>query len=108
MIEWNRVEELRAEIGPDGFADVLDLFFEEVEGVLETIGGDPAQLEHALHFLKGSAWNLGFATFGRLCQDGERAASLGAQAEIDLPAIIACYEVSKDEFRHLLQNRDAA
>ena len=31
MIDWDRIGELRAEIGDDDFAEVLDLFFEDVD-----------------------------------------------------------------------------
>ena len=80
MIDWGRANELLAEIGCEGFAEVVDLFLDEVEAVVLRleIRPEPAQYEADLHFLKGGAWNLGFAEFGALCQDGERKAeSLG-------------------------------
>jgi len=98
MIDWARVAELRSEIGAEGFAEVLDLFLDEVEGVVMRLGQRPDKLEEDLHFLKGSAWNLGFAAFGAQCQDGERKCAVNQQALVDVAAVIDCYNRSKEQF----------
>ena len=100
MIDWERANELRAEIGCEGFAEVVDLFLDEVEAVVLRleIRPEPAQYEADLHFLKGGAWNLGFAEFGALCQDGERRAATGNASQVDLARIVKAYFASKDEF----------
>lgn len=100
MIDWARVDELRRDIGDDGFAEVVDLFLDEVEEVVMRLQArpDPARLEEDLHFLKGCAWNLGFADFGALCQDGERMAAAGLAAQVQLPPVLACYGQSKTAF----------
>ncbi len=38
MIDWERVAELQSEIGADGFGEVLELFLDEVEGVVMRLG----------------------------------------------------------------------
>ncbi|MDB5666790.1 MAG: Hpt protein [Cypionkella sp.] len=96
MIEWDRVKELRSEIGNDGFAEVIAMFLEEADEVIGRIGdtvGTEA-LEADLHFLKGAALNLGFAQFAALCRDGERRAS-GGDAGFDLEQICSSYQASK-------------
>lgn len=100
MIDWQRVDILREEIGEDGFADVVELFLEEVESVVARLieNPDPARYDRDLHFLKGSAWNLGFAAFGGLCQAGEKMASSGNAASVDLAPILECYANSKTQF----------
>jgi HPt (histidine-containing phosphotransfer) domain-containing protein len=100
MIDWVRVAELREEIGDDGFAEVVELFLDEVEEVVMRLGAapDPATYEQDLHFLKGSAWNLGFSNFGALCQEGERRAARGNGAGIDIGAVIESYGASKAVF----------
>lgn len=100
MIDWSRVTELQSEIGAEDFLEVVDLFLEEVDGVLDRLrqNTDRSQLEQDLHFLKGSALNLGFETFSTLCQDGERAAAAGKAAEVDLAEILECYDTSRDVF----------
>lgn len=100
MIDWVRVDELRHDIGDDGFAEVVELFLDEVEEVVMRLQArpDPARLEEDLHFLKGCAWNLGFAEFGALCHDGERMAAAGQAAQVQLPPVLACYGQSKAAF----------
>jgi HPt (histidine-containing phosphotransfer) domain-containing protein len=98
MIDWARVEELRSEIGDDGLGEVLELFLDEVELVVMRLGQKPEKLEDDLHFLKGSAWNLGFAAFGAICNEGEHLAARGMSSEIDVPAVLESYAKSKAAF----------
>lgn len=97
MIHWSRVNELREEVGAEDFDEVVDLFLEEVEEVIDRLreNADLAQLEQDLHFLKGSALSLGFADFSDLCQDGERKSANGQADSVDLPAIITGFAKSK-------------
>ncbi|MBC7142074.1 MAG: Hpt domain-containing protein [Rhodobacteraceae bacterium] len=110
MIDWMRVGELRSEIGIDGFAEVVELFLDEVEGVVVRLKTrpDPAKFESDLHFLKGGAWNLGFAEFGALCQDGERKAADGHRDDIDIARVVDVYFTSRDIFLAGLTDRGLA
>ncbi len=107
MIDWKRVTELREEIGNDDFEEVVDLFLEEVEEVLDRLSANahPERLEDEFHFLKGCALNLGFRDFSNLCRDGEYAAASGAASGADIPAVLASFEQSKAVF---LQNNQMA
>jgi len=100
MIDWMRVDELRQEIGDEGFAEVVELFLDEVEEVVMRLAAAPApeSYEQDLHFLKGSAWNLGFADFGACCQEGERKAARGLATVADIAAAIENYDRSKAAF----------
>ncbi|AUH64531.1 Hpt domain-containing protein [Paracoccus zhejiangensis] len=99
MIDWTRVLELREEVGQSEFAPVLELFMDEVEEIVMRLSrDDPAKLARDLHFLKGSAWNLGFAEFGALCQSSETQTLRGQLAEISIKQIISCYSRSKQLF----------
>ncbi|MBU3260509.1 Hpt domain-containing protein [Roseovarius sp. PS-C2] len=100
MIDWNRVHELRDEIGADEFADVVDLFLEEVESEISALRerDRPDRIEARLHFLKGSALNLGFEDFAALCQTGERMASQGHANKVDITEIIEIYDQSRAAF----------
>ena len=97
MIEWERVNDLQSEIGEDDFAEVVALFLEEADDVILRISAATGAkaLEADLHFLKGAALNLGFTDFAALCQDGERRAAAG-DVVVDLGALCACYQASKD------------
>lgn len=110
MIEWNRLAELRAEIGEDNLADVIALFLEEADEVVARIAGDlpDAQLEAELHFLKGSALNLGLQALSTLCQEGEHRAGQDDGAGVDRGQIVAVYQASKAAFLGALAKGDAA
>lgn len=100
MIDWSRVNELRDEIGADEFEEVVDLFLEEVEEVVTRlrVAPSPAHYEEDLHFLKGSALNLGFSAFGQICQAGESASSAGQPEQVSMEQVLACYDQSKTAF----------
>lgn len=100
MIDWTRVQELRSEIGEAGFAEVVELFLEEVETVLARLdpGSGPKRLGEDLHFLKGCAWNLGFVEFGASCQTGEREALANRCSADRVQDLAACYRKSRDAF----------
>jgi HPt (histidine-containing phosphotransfer) domain-containing protein len=96
MIAWDRVNELRSEIGDDAFTEVVMMFLEEADEVIARISVEAGAkaLESDLHFLKGAALNLGFAEFAGLCQDGERQAA-GGDTKIDLARACSSYQASK-------------
>ena len=96
MIDWNRVAELRDEIGSDGFAEVVDMFLAEADGVIARLSPDlgPQSLEHDYHFLKGAALNLGFVVMAHLCQSREIAAK-GGVISGDLAELNSIYHNSR-------------
>ena len=101
MISWERVRELRSEIGEEDFAEVVELFLQEVEEVLDRLRAtpDPASHEADLHFLKGSALNLGFQALGTLCRDSESARGEGRAIGTDtIDRVIDVYAESKRRF----------
>jgi len=93
MIDWARVDELRSEIGPDGLREVFALFQQEVTEVLDRHQVQPKALHllHDLHFLKGSALNVGFRQMGALCCTSESLAAEGRADQTDFAAILKCY-----------------
>ena len=62
MIDWERIEDLRQEVGQKDFADVVGLFFEEIDCSLREAFEltQPDEIRDLLHFIRGSALNLGF------------------------------------------------
>lgn len=105
MIDWLRMSELRDEIGQDGFDEVVDVFLEEAEEVVARLGAGPAPAQEDLHFLKGSALNLGFVEVAQLCQDGERLLAAGARA--DPQPIAAAFRAAREAVLNL-RNAQAA
>lgn len=110
MIDWARVENLRSEIGEDDFLEVVDMFLEETDDVVGALEGPPdlATVESRLHFLKGSALNLGLADLAALCQAGEKSAASGKAASVDLHQIVTSYAASKTSFLARLGQSAAA
>jgi len=110
MIDWARVNELRDEVGEEDFDEVVELFIDEVQQVIDRLknGADPNQLEEDLHFLKGSALSLGFSAFSDLCQTGESMAKNGQGSEVDLGEVFKTYEESKSAFENQLADQIAA
>lgn len=100
MIDWSRVTTLRDEVGEEDFDEVVDLFLEEVDEVVERleVAADPSSLGEDLHFLKGSAMSLGFRQFSALCQAGENTCSDGHPDQVNLPDIISTYKASRAAF----------
>lgn len=97
MIDWARVGDLKSEIGEDDFLEVVDLFLEEADEVVAVLAGPPdlSQIESRLHFLKGSALNLGLIDLAALCQAGERSAATGNATSVDVPNVVSVYRASR-------------
>lgn len=100
MISWERVAELREEIGDEDFAEVAEMFLNEVDEVISRLktDPDPKLFEQDLHFLKSSALNIGFEAFGKLCHDGEQLAASGNAAVVSLEPVFQIYEKSRAVF----------
>ena len=92
MIDWARIEELRFEIGEDGVGEVVEIFLEEVEETLTDLGSAQTDEDRAarLHFLKGSALNLGLNALAALCEATPPGMPMPSTDEV-----LACYAASK-------------
>jgi HPt (histidine-containing phosphotransfer) domain-containing protein len=100
MIDWSQVKSLRNDVGHDEFDEIVELFLEEVEKIVAKLREAPniSELENDMHSLKGSALNLGFATFSQMCLHGEKMSAEGNAAKVDLGQIVECFDVSKSTF----------
>lgn len=100
MIDWDQVKSLRDDVGHDSFPEIIEIFLEEVEEVMLRLrtAPTPDTLGDDLHFLKGSALNLGFRDFSNLCQQGEASLAAGMAQDVDLTAIDRTFEQSKAQF----------
>lgn len=77
MINWSRIKELEQEIGPEALREIAEIFLEEVEEALEGLKDAPngRARSEKMHFLKGSALNLGLQEMAELCSRGEAGAA---------------------------------
>jgi len=96
-MNWQRLVELRAEVGAEALSEVLEVFLAETDEVVDRLrdGVAPGRLEEELHFLKGAALNIGFDELAELCRRGEVAARDGLSGQIDTAAVCATYDVSR-------------
>lgn len=96
MLNISRVSELKAEIGEEDFAEIVGLFCEEVEELLDELpGASPSTLPKKLHSLKGSALNIGFDAVGELCRITEARLRTDPAVQPDFAAIRTAYAASK-------------
>lgn len=92
MIDLERVAELRRELGDEDFPEVAELFQAEVEESLEKLRtADEDEARARLHFLKGSALNLGFAALAQACD------AQPPGAPVDVEALDRIYRASLRE-----------
>jgi HPt (histidine-containing phosphotransfer) domain-containing protein len=100
MIDWDRVTDLKNEVGEEDFNEVVEIFLEEVDEVVLRLKStqDRSKLGEDLHFLKGSSLNLGFAAFSNLCALGEKAVFKGEADSVDLETVIGSFDASRAMF----------
>ena len=100
MIDWNRVNTLKEEVGAEDFDEIIALFLEEVDASVEKLqdAPDPATLGEDLHFIKGSAAGLGFSAFVEQCHTGEILCRKGQADQVNVAAILEAYSASKIQF----------
>ena len=96
MINTARIQELKDEVGEDDLFEVIELFCEEVEEVLAELDTTPPQQMPALlHFLKGSALNIGLDAVSALCKAEELRLKDDQSATVAVDAIRETYAASK-------------
>jgi HPt (histidine-containing phosphotransfer) domain-containing protein len=102
-MDWTRLDELRAEVGAEALGEVLALFLEETDDMALRLaaGGDAATLADDLHFMKGAALNLGFASLVETCRTAETALRADGPDAVDVDAILDSYARAKAELQAL-------
>ena len=93
-VDWDRLNELRADIGEEDFADVAMLFVAELQETLDALGPDKATTAD-FHFLRGSAANLGFVTLVSACATAEVACNDSEQPDVE--AVRAAFAAAMSE-----------
>lgn len=102
MIDWDRVHDMRAELGAEEFAPLAEQFLTEIEARLMCLGRSPAQLMLDLHFLHGSALNIGFREFAALCLAGEGHLRDNRCDMVSRPDLLACFVATRQAYRRNL------
>ncbi|MEJ6390046.1 Hpt domain-containing protein [Gymnodinialimonas ulvae] len=81
-VDWDRLNELKADIGDEDFADVAMLFVTELQDTLSALTPENAAADD-FHFLRGSASNLGFTALVTACSTAEAACASGQSPDVD-------------------------
>lgn len=73
LVNTERLNALRGEIGEDGFDQVIEMFLQESDEVVTRLAaqGMGRMSDADLHFQKGSALTLGFDDLADLCRQSE-------------------------------------
>ncbi|VDC21920.1 Hpt domain-containing protein [Pseudogemmobacter humi] len=99
LIDTRRLAELRDEIGAGDLGEVVAIFLDETDQVVTRLrAGHAADPAADLHFLKGSALNLGLAAFAAFCHQAEQ------RAAADGKELAALYQASKQALHKALSS----
>ena len=79
VINWTHLSELRADMGDETFAEVINLFLQEVQSGIERLSRErsASDLVSEFHMLKGSALSLGLTDLANICANAESMANAG-------------------------------
>jgi len=103
MIDWKRISELQEEVGEEDFAEILEMFFEEVEEALDGLpDADDKGKKGGLHFLKGAALNIGMVKVSNICLAAELALKQDSAVALNLQEIRSAIETSQAELKEML------
>ena len=96
MIDWGRIDELREEVGAEDLAEVVEMFCEEVDEVLTGLSTiSSPELPSQIHFLKGSAQNIGISGLAEQCKSIEEAMRNDPNITPDIPRLISVFDKAR-------------
>tara|TARA_R110000796_G_scaffold27713_2_gene76267 strand:+ start:4747 stop:5079 length:333 start_codon:yes stop_codon:yes gene_type:complete len=106
VIDWAYVNGLCNDIGRDSFDEIIQVFFEEVEDTLKHLENLPNQIDitEELHFLQGSALNLGFVGFSAECRKRHEILPDNLDELRHTANLLATYKASKIKFLSAINN----
>ncbi len=114
MIDWKRIDALRDEVGSEALPDIVALFLEETGAAVDALRAmaagtaplcPPAGMAARMHFLAGSAGQLGLSDMTRIAAQGERDALAGR--DVDPAPVVAAYDEERTALAAGLTERAA-
>ncbi|MEJ6393086.1 Hpt domain-containing protein [Gymnodinialimonas sp. 2305UL16-5] len=107
VVDWDRLNELKSDIGEEDFADVAMLFVSELTEHLDRLTAAPdAASAEDFHFLRGSAANLGFLSLVKACSIAESACISGQP--VDLVGVRTAFDAAMAEVSPKMPELSAA
>ena len=85
MIDWIRIDELRDEVGQEALENL-----QRADTVITLLD--------QLHFLQGSALNLGFSNFAAICRNEENSLQKDPSHKVEIDKIYGAFSSSKQQF----------
>ena len=108
VIAWDRVNDLRAEIGDDDFAEVVAMFLEEADEVIgriaKTVGAKA--LEADLHFSERCSPESWLRAIRRACVRMANVEQPGGDTSVDLAQV--CAQLSGASKKALVAGQNAS
>ena len=98
MIDWERIEDLRREVGQKDFADVVRLFLEEID-CSSPVSLDLTEPDE----IRDSALNLRFFEMARLCEPDFFALETGLSVEKFSPISNVCIALKNGPTRSFVR-----
>lgn len=98
MIDWNRVLQLREEVGEVAFTALANDFLSEIDDRLAQLSHEPELLLRDLHYLRGAALNIGFVTLSALCLADEMQLRHGHAEGVDREDLHKKFRHAKKQF----------
>lgn len=98
MIDWNRVRQLRFELGEAEAATLAQDFLAEMAERLEHLDQTPGAVALDLYHLRGASLNLGFAKLAARCLAYEMQLWHGDPQPVDQSVLSGLFDATKAEF----------
>ncbi len=100
MICWERVRQLRNDVGEECFREIVDAFLDEMDATTGKLAEttDAIRQRAQFHFLKGNALNLGFSELAGQCASCENATLCAAVSAGEIEEVVASYRNARSMF----------
>ena len=103
MIDLARFDELKTEVGSEDLPEILALFCAEVDETISRLhGSSPQSLLSDLHFIRGSALNIGMQTLADLCARKENALRRGLPLDTNFSEFRSAFDLSRTALEALV------
>lgn len=100
MLDWTRISELQDDLGEDGFAEMSELFLQEIATILDQLIPESAVTtwESQLHMIKGCALNMGLGALAGYAAQLEQNAHQTLAWDAEIVRLRDLFADSRQEF----------
>lgn len=98
MIDWDRIAQLKADIGEDTFPELAPVFLAELQEAMSALSANPSPGAAEMHFIKGSALTLGFQDVSQQAAAAELGFRQDPNYRADLASLQSAFAAEHAEF----------